>query len=315
MEWFKGFSNTKPFYCHYLAIRLGTWRDESLFQFFDCLIQHGKSLPGWKGKGSQVASLDYGEFFGLIWELQVARSLSGLQGVSQVEWFDNNGGPDLKVTTGKAGEFYVECTTYRKSFALALFIEDMLRLIDEHLTIDHIPCITFKLPNDLGKQECLLNQIFDPLLDDQYLNRIRQEANQAYPVHTYRNETINLYIELEGNGVYSPDRVNASGRPEDYLRISINESIANKAGSRQLGRAGNMPNLLAVNYLLSADFQMAISRQRDLGQDIPWPDQSNMQNIDALALFACGIDQLPIFTKQTPIKFFSDNHPMNHLLD
>ena len=43
-------SGKSPYYCHYLAWRLGTWEDEKSFTFFNELLKHGSLLPNWDKK-------------------------------------------------------------------------------------------------------------------------------------------------------------------------------------------------------------------------------------------------------------------------
>jgi hypothetical protein len=62
----QGCSNKAPFYCHYLAWRLGTWKDENWFEFFDSLLSNATNLPNWnKTRISQAVSLKiFGAFYG-----------------------------------------------------------------------------------------------------------------------------------------------------------------------------------------------------------------------------------------------------------
>lgn len=279
-----------PYYCHYFALRLGTWNDENLFVFFNDLLQNARSLKGWDGKKSQINSSGFDEFFGLLWELQMAKCLSSLEEVTEIEWLKQ--GPDLKVQIN--GEcLYVECYTYRKSFGLELFIEDLLLLINKNLRVNHVPAIKFSLPQKPPEQENMLNQIFVPLLDGDYLKRIIEEASKSYPVILFQDKARNFYVSLEDADAntdnYMPELIpNASGDLEEYLKVAIKEAVKKKKCSNELKK--NHPNLLAVNFLLSTDFQMARNRQLALNSEIP---QQEFGNIDAIFLSVCGINEIP----------------------
>src|SRR5487761_2403230 len=51
----KACENVPPYYCHYLAWRLGHWDNPQWVAFFDRLLASADNLPGWKGgKGKTV---------------------------------------------------------------------------------------------------------------------------------------------------------------------------------------------------------------------------------------------------------------------
>ena len=92
-------SEKSPYYCHYLAWRLGTWENENWFIFFNQILNHGSSLSNWDKKvkaEDQSKRYKYEEFFHFLWELQVAKFFSEIVGVS-VEW--TLSGPDLKISS------------------------------------------------------------------------------------------------------------------------------------------------------------------------------------------------------------------------
>ena len=110
-----------PFYCHYLAWRLGTWMSEELFKFLDDLFATGASLKNRDSNRNLLKSCSFDDFWGLVWQLQIAKLFCGQEGV-QVEWM--NSGPDLKLNL-RDKAFFVECYTYRKSFGIEAFIEEI----------------------------------------------------------------------------------------------------------------------------------------------------------------------------------------------
>jgi len=278
--------------CHYLAWRLGVWDTENSFLLLDSLLQHASSLKGWSknSKKSQTASCDYGDFFGFLWELQMAKRLSSMERVSEVEWL--NSGPDLKVTKKYGEVVYVECYTYRKAFVLELYIQDVLSRIHRNLTAYHVPCTKFSITREDFRGK-LLDDIFSPFLDESYLQGKIQEASIKYPVVLYKNEEVNFYVYLNGvrPGKHQPGIVpNASGDQEEYLSHVIKEAVENKTKNNPNNLRNYRPNLLAINFLLSNDFQMALNRQNEL--KLP-PPIGKSEHIDKFYFGICGIGELP----------------------
>lgn len=287
-------SDKSPYYCHYLAWRLGTWKNETWLSFFDELLKYGSSLPHWDrriGKEYPSKRYQYQEFFSFLWELQVAKFFSEIKGVS-VAWTAS--GLDIKISSnGKT--FYIECYTFTKSFAIELFIEELLTQIHPSIRVLHTPCIRFRLPKDRDVDR-FLDETFRPYIESNCVENKIREAEKEYPVLLPTPQGIdNFYIYVEGHDPdkYVPGRLpNAAGPPEDYLAVCFKEAIINK--TKQLGRCH--PNVLAVNYLLSEDFQMAAKRQDQLNESgiserIPLCDFSD--TIDGLFFSACGLDDIP----------------------
>lgn len=255
-------SGKSPYYCHYLSWRLGTWLNEDVFIFLNELLKNGSELPNWNKKiGNEPPNrrYEYKNFFHFLWELQVAKFFSEIKGVS-VEWMTS--GPDIKISS-KGETFYIDCYTFTKSFAIELFIEELLLQIHHSIRVLHTSCIKFSLPKD-NEVRNFLDEIFRPYIDSHFIESKVKEAEKGYPVMLPTPRGIdNFYIYMEGNNPnkYIPGRLpNASGRPEDYLLICFKEAILAK--QKQLNNYH--PNILAVNYLLSRDFQMAANRQEDL---------------------------------------------------
>jgi len=290
-------SERGPYYCHYLAWRLGTWKNENWFIFFNELMQHGSSLPNWNNKiKSEDPSkrYEYDIFFHFLWELQVAKFFSEIKGVS-VEW--TTLGPDIKINSnGKT--FYIECYTYTKSFAIESFIEELLNNIHSSIKILHTPCIVFSLPKN-ANTENFLNDIFTPYLDPHFIESKVKEAEKEYPVLLPIPKGIdNFYIYVDGNNPdkYIPGRLpNASGLPENYLTVCLKEVMNAKKDSNKLSDT-NGPILLAVNFLLSQDFQMAANRQEQLNElglseQIPFCDFDGP--ITGIFFSVAAIDDIP----------------------
>lgn len=208
-------SNKAPFYSHYLAWRLGTWKDEKWFEFFNTLLSNAAKLTGWnKTRISQACEFE--NFWSFLWELQVAQMFSNNK--ANVEWI--NSGPDLKVNSS-GGQFYVECTMYRKSFGLEDFIADLFAHVDNQLRVRHIPFITFSLPKDKNL-EPFLDELCRPLLDEAFLEKKFKEAQEISPIMLPTPKGIeNLYIFIENHNAknFNPHQPWATtGSPENFFK-------------------------------------------------------------------------------------------------
>ena len=294
-------SNKAPFYCHYLAWRLGTWKDEKWFEFFDFLLGNAAKLPGWsKSRISQ--GCEFENFWSFLWELQVAQMFSNNK--ATVEWI--NSGPDLKVNSS-VGQFYVECTIYRKSLGLEDFIAELLAHVHNQIRVRHVPFIIFSLPKD-KKLEPFLDELCRPFLDEVFLEKKFKEAQEISPIMLSTPKGIeNLYIFIENHNAknFNPYQPWATtGSPEKILDIIVKEALDNKRSSNKLKLY--RPNLLAVNLLLGIDFQLANA----VRTTIPTPDLG--AEYDAIFLTACGIDDIPSLNGYM---HFYNNHPVKEFLN
>lgn len=287
IDFLRGCANNPPYYCHYLAWRLGTWKSESIFEHFDNLLGFGLSIDNWQEKKSLLNSSSFDDFWGLIWELQVARFFADKKN-AKINW--TLAGPDLKVSEN-TNEFYVECYTYRKSFGVEEFVSELFHHIHPQIRVEHISCLKFNLPkNGTSEIERFLSELFEPYLDAAFLHEKVKKSQEEWPVLLpLPDGTTNFFVYLEGNVEHynSGIIVNAAGPPELYLEHSIAEAVDNKRKSNKLHE--HRPNVLAINFLLGADFQLAFNHQVTLKQEIPIPKLD--PEIDGLMIACCGIDE------------------------
>ena len=279
----KGYESP-PYYCHYMAWRLGAWPNtngaEFRLQRLEELLRCAEKLPNWEHEKSLLSDTNFAAFWSLVWQLQVAEYLCEVG--KDVNWAKS--GPDLSVIVG--GErWYVECYTYRKSFGLLNFLEEVLQQLDPDVCTKYTRCLPFQLPceRDHGP---FLDEILSPFLDPAYLAKYKEDAEQEYPVILYKDPDSSLHVYVEGNdvGAYIPGRIpNVVGHPESYLETALREAVRAKRNSNTL--KNHRPNLVAVNYLLSTDYQLAESSRGT--PSLP----ENDPNIDALSVSAVGIDE------------------------
>lgn len=270
---------TPPYFCHYMAWRLGTWNNEGLLQRFDHLLGVGAALPGWAGERTMLESPDFSVYWSLLWQLQMAEHLLSVG--TEVRW--NNPGPDLAVTI-EGTRIYVECFVLRKSFGIRLFLQELLQHLGPDIKLDHDYCLRLDLPQNQGTNQ-FLDDALRPFLDEAAIQRLRAEAQTRYPV-VVAQPASTLVILLEGANVSAYDPAihqSVTGDPEQHLRVILSEALTQKAGANAL--AEHRPNLVAVNYLLSTDAQVALTLR-----GLP-PPPALPEGIDGFAVApAVGID-------------------------
>lgn len=280
----QGRREVAPYFCHYMAWRLGTFQDEQLVQRLNQLIEHAELLPNWEHEQALLQGGDFADFWSLVWQLQVAEYLS-TQG-DNVSW--NSGGPDLSVDIG-GQKLFVECYVYRKSFGVELFVEELLQLLGSDLRASHDLCLPLSLPNDSVSLSDELSSLMSPLLDSEGLAAKRHLARACYPIVLSKASQGGLAIYLEGPDADSYDpsvRPRNVGDPTQYLQRALQEAAHAKSKSNNLG--SHRPNLVAVNYALSADAQLGLARLQWTSQ--PLPNAFVGENIDAFAFAVKGID-------------------------
>jgi hypothetical protein len=304
METLQGCSNKAPYYCHYLSWRLGTWQDEGLFEFFDKLLEIGTALPGWD-KTRIPGGCEFDNFWGFVWELQTAVFFADYLGL-KTEW--EKAGPDFRVSSDSI-TFFVECTTYRKSFAIEEFIREVFRFIHPQIMVEHVPCLQFSLPKD-DKIETFLDELFEPYLDPIFLSSKLREAQQQAPLALpVPQGSQNFYVYLDNGEAVNTNfellRVlTSSGDPASFLELALKEILGNKTSANKLFE--NRPNLLMVNFLLGKDWQLARLLR-------PIPEIDLGETFDGVFLTACGIDHVPSF--QNSVISYKSGHPIESLVD
>jgi hypothetical protein len=270
--------NTPPYFCHYMAWRLGVW-SEAPFPRLEELLLFAESLPKWDAERPLRESPDFSDFWSLVWLMQVAEYLSTV-GVN-VQW--RGAGPDLSVDI-HGTTIFVECVTYRKSFGLRSFLEEVLTPLGNDIRLGHNFFEPLSLPTD-GARSDFLDKALTPFLDPAQLETLRTQARSRYPVRIIApGSSLEIYLDGQDVSAYDPALDNLfTGDPEAYIAVILKEAVGNKRESNQLAK--HRPNLLAVSYLLSAEAQVAfelreIKGSLDLGS-----------SIDGVALSTVGIDE------------------------
>ena len=274
-------AESDPYYCHYMAWRLGVWSDDSIFNRVDSLIANAAKLPNWQHEKSLILSCEFADFWSLIWQLQIAEYLVKVG--TDVQW--NKDGPDL--STVIAGEIcHVECFVPKKSFGILEYIRELLLQIDSSINVSYTPCLQFSLPKNQNAA-MFIDNVLETFVDGDALHAAKRDARNAFPVIMYEDSDSSLQIYYEGDDTanYVPGRINtAVGNPVDYLDVVLKEAITAKDSSNKLSE--HHPNIVAVNFLLSQDYQLALaSGQTDDYNPVIYEGE----NIDFLATAAIGI--------------------------
>ena len=282
LETMKKGCESPPHYCHYMAWCLGAWPQESEFlvRRLEELFRVAEMLPNWEHEKSLLSDTDFAVIWSLVWQLQVAEYLN--ESCEDVCW--TKAGPDLSVKIG--GErWFVECYTYRKSFGILSFLEELLWRLDPTIRIKYNRCLPFSLPSGRAREQ-FLHEVLVRFLDPTYLAKHKEDTEQGYPVILHRDPDSSMHVYVEGSDAdaYIPGRIpNFVGHPESYLETALREGVRAKRNSNHLAR--HHPNLVAVNYLLSTDYQLAESSSATFSLFEP------EFNIDVLAVSAVGIDE------------------------
>lgn len=292
-------SDNPPYYCHYMAWRLGTWLAERYSETLERMLSVASSLDNWQREFRHAQqSCDFAEYWSLLWQMQVADFFKTRR--ARVAW--NPAGPDLSVED-REGRFFVECYTYHKSYPIEEFIREVLRCIDERIHVEHRAYLPFSLPKN-SDTAGFLDELFQPFLSPEFVDREIHAAGQCWPRYlSVPREANNFFIYIEGPIDAYGGQSNYTGDPVSFLQDCVSKAIGNKQDANKL--AMNRPNILAINYLLSDEFFSAEQRQRELGEKRPEPKLG--PNLDAVLYASAGVDQ-PL--SQVSIYSPSEAHPV-----
>jgi len=301
-------SEKPPYYCHYMGLRLGTWKHENWFSFFDNLLEIGKQIKGWQDKSKIPKGCDFDNFWSFIWELQVANLFFTYPDL-KLEW--TKSGPDLQATIDHQ-DVYIECTTYHKSFGLEEFINELFMCISPDILVTHAPFMKFSLPKNNDEVRIFLEELFSPFLDRSYLIAKIDEAKLHSPIILNSSSgEYNFYVYLENPdapnlNLAQNQKLSSTGEPCNYLKTAISEGINNKVSTNANNLLNFHPNLLMINYLLGVDWQLAKSLRS-------FPKYDLDKDLDGIFMTACGIDKLPDINNSI-ISFQNNNHPLRQVL-
>ena len=285
MEVLRAAEESPPYYCHYMAWRLGTWSVESegCLANLDNLLASAAELPNWEAEDSVLKNGEYATYWSLLWQLQVAAKLRAVG--RNVTWAGPDGGPDLSADVD--GErWHVECHVPRKSYFLLQFLQECLsKILGLSVQEDYPPFARMSLPEP--------SRFLDAKLEP-YCDASRREAASAkYVTIVYEDQCSVEVAEEEWDTNESDDSVDGRrrllgqrGAPEQHVTAMLKGAVSSKGESNSLG--DHHPNVLAVNLLLT-DAEAAEYHDRD-GNMIAGCAPELPTALDVLAVANCGID-------------------------
>lgn len=274
-------SEKAPYYCHYMAWRLGTWDTESHFANLESLLQDAMELKNWECERSLLTDQEYGTFWSLVWQLQVAARLREVG--DDVRWSGPGGGPDLSVRI-RDERWFVECHGIRKSYGLLRFLQECLsKLLEVSVQCGYTHFAKTALPkgSDIGG---FLDSHLAPFCCRAYRDRARQQYVEV--VYDEPDNVRVLVQDWDDEGEEGDVRTRAAGSPRNHVATMLRHAVNSKKNRNKLSE--NRPNVLAVNLLLT-DSAGAHSLRPNLIHETA-PDLSDT-GIDVLAAsWETGID-------------------------
>ena len=286
MEVLRSREERPPYYCHYMAWRLGTWsvKSEGCLANLDHLLASAAKLPNWENEASVLNNWEYATYWSLLWQLQVAARLRAVG--RNVMWAGSGGGPDLSVDLdGK--RWHVECYVPRKSYFLLQFLQECLsKLLGLSVQEDYPLFTQMSLPEP--------SQFLDDKLEP-YCDTFRREAASAKSVTLVYEDQYSVEVaEEEWDTKESGDTVagrksplGQCGSPEQHVTAMLKGAVSSKGDSNSLD--DHRPNVLAVNLVLT-NAEAAEYHDGD-GNMIARCAPELPTALDVLAVAYCGIDE------------------------
>ena len=231
-----------PFYCHYMAWRLGTWNTERHFANLESLLRQAKGLKNWEYEHSLLTNGDYGTFWSLVWQMQVAARLREVG--DDVRWSEPSGGPDLSVRIHDE-RWFVECYSIQKSYGLLEFLQDCISKVLGGVSVQcdyrHFAQMSLPTGSDVGG---FLDSHLNPFCCPAYRDRAQQQYVEV--VYDGPGNVRVLVQDWDEEGDMSNP---AAGSPRNHVATMLREAVNAKKGSNNLSES--RPNVLAVNLLLT----------------------------------------------------------------
>lgn len=279
-----------PWYCHGLAFRMATYSSEDTFARLNDLLGQAENSSGWEREYQEWNSENdhwaarWDKFFHFLWMLQCYEYFHKSECTVTFPLTNIDQTPDLKIKDKDGDCLYAECRVYSKWWFNEIFLDDLLRLIDENLMIRRIHNLRIRdSSNPLSnKRRCENLELIAQNLSKENIEKAQDEAAKKSPYTIFENE--GLEIIIHGEGEYNPDVKNAQGDPRCSLKAYLRKGELTGDKNKQLEK--HHPNILMVNGL-GDDFQ-AIFRDGPPKTIV----LSDARHIDSLWIAACGIDEL-----------------------
>jgi hypothetical protein len=299
--------SSAPYFCHYMAWRLGTWAKERLIARLEELLEIAEKIPGWENEQSLIKGGDFADFWSLNWQLQVAEHFFNKS--FKISWL--GAGPDLKIETPH-GPVFVECFVYRKSFAKMAYMEELIQKDCPGAKFSRNAYLRFSMSHGPCESD-EISSLLQPLVDREAIAISRKSAQEHYPVVLSELSDNSLQLILEGLNPEAYDHsvsLQGAGDPDSHIEVVLREIAKAKHGSNSL--AIHRPNIVVVNLLLSTDAQSALTRAAKLSIELPPIDLP--PDIDAVAYSSIGIDKKIARNDLCPIEQTLANSALSYIL-
>ncbi|MXW16907.1 MAG: hypothetical protein F4123_10350 [Gemmatimonadetes bacterium] len=237
-------SEVPPYYCHYMAWRLGTWDTEGHFANLETLLQQAMEQENWECERSLLSNRENGTFWSLVWQLQVAARLREVG--DDVRWSEPGGGPDLSVRI-RDQRWFVECYSIQKSYGLLEFLQECLsKVLGEPVQCGYTHFAKMSLPkgSDIGG---FLDSHLAPFCCPAYRERAQQQYVEV--VYDGPGKVRVLVEDWDEEGEEGDVRTLSAGSPRNHVATMLRQAVNEKKDRNKLSE--NRPNVLAVNLLLT----------------------------------------------------------------
>jgi hypothetical protein len=285
IETLQALSERPPYYCHYMSLRLGVFCGEESFALLDSLLAIAMKIENWEGNKNLLTQPEYGAYYSLLWQLQVAEYL--LRMGCKPKW--NCSGPDLSVLTEKGEPFHVECYVYRKTVDAFQYVEDLCAALCKDLVACRPYALQGRLPTgDSKKLTDWLSNLLQPLTNAEKLSAAAEQAKHVTRVVLNKCDKTQIAIHMNGNtnGEYVPqDGSSAVGDGELWLKVALQEVLNAKSDSNNLKRY--KPNIVAVCFLQTAEYINSLGFVEHIGAN---PYESLVMPADIDAVMHTDID-------------------------
>ena len=298
-------------HCHQMAWRLGTWSSDSeeIFQRLEGLLAVAKAQTGWAGEKGMFTSTQYGTFWGLVWQLQVAEWLVRL-GFSP-KW--QKPGPDLRIEVG-GRDVWVECYSAVGSHEAVEFLQELFSRVYPNVRVRYDPSKTLPSRIEEMVETCITT------VESKLATALEEVRTGAWPVLLYSSpEGGAITVQLDGDDIdrYEP-RLERGSTPDLQSRFTktLRRVFAAKHGKNSL--AQKHPNVVMTNLVVHEMFQIAIHQvqllhpnPRDL---VPHGVIADCPDLDAIIWTITGIDE-QLKTKVDQCEWRDLAHPLREIVE
>lgn len=232
----------------WLAFRLATYDDDTIFDRFEGLLATAETLPDYFEEISQAGWKEFQTFYARIFELQCFEYLreSG-HNVSFKRKKKNEKHPDF-ILKACSNPKYIECTCINKTQTELQIVEEIIKIFGCKIEIHSI--LNIRRNNYKNSIASAIDALISLSHDDIYTSQ--NFADIMHQKTIYKNDDISII--MFGSGEFEPQE-NAHGDPQCTADTMLRELFTAKNTCNDL--AVYRPNEIMVNTL-NIDFQIAM---------------------------------------------------------